>query len=55
MVARSEDLEVLVLHEVQQELPVPDGVPNLSEGLVPRIVSELPAGATGSRHGWKRF
>lgn len=35
VVARTKNLEVLVLHEVQQELPIPDGVSNLSESLVP--------------------
>ena len=35
MVARTKNLEVLVLYEVKQELPVPDGVANLSESLVP--------------------
>ena len=45
--AAQENLEVHLQHQEQSELPVPTGVPCAAQGLEPRSVPDLSAGAIG--------
>tara|TARA_B100000674_G_scaffold457487_1_gene432961 strand:+ start:232 stop:549 length:318 start_codon:yes stop_codon:yes gene_type:complete len=45
--AAQENLEVHLQHQEQEELPVPTGVSSAAQGLEPRSVPDLSAGAIG--------